>query len=834
MEYVKPINYDISFDIDLEKFKFYGKEKIQIEISKPVKSLTLNSKSLAIRSCSLSSKGKIIKPSFVCDDKKEELVLKMPEDVSGEAELLIYFEGELKDELVGLYRSKYEVDGKEKYLATTHFEATDARRAFPCWDNPSCKATFDISIKLDSRLTAISNTPAIEEKEIGGNKKLFRFERTPKMSTYLVYISAGEFEFLEDKLGGIKLRVYTTPGKKIQGEFALDCMKKFLNFYENYFGIKYPLGKLDLIALPDFAAGAMENWGAITFRETALLYDPKKSSVTTKQYIAEVISHELVHMWFGDLVTMKWWDDLWLNESFATFISYKAVAKFYPEWEMWSQFLHDKTASALQLDSFKSSHPVQVEVHTPSEISSIFDRISYEKGASILRMLECFLGEDKFKLGLRNYLLSYSYGNATTTDFWNAFEKASKKPVRKMMDGWIKQVGYPLVEADLKNSKLHLSQKRFLLEKGAKPGNSLWMIPISLKLEKKVVKHVLEERDDVLEVGKTKWFKLNFDQSGFYRTKHPKEDLDRLKELVAKNKFSSPDRWGIQNDLFALVVSGENPLNEYLDFIEAYLNENDYLLVKDIVDKLYYVYLLTSDEKFWQKIKKYNKEFLINFFKEIGWEPKKNERDAGKILRSVIIINLARLDDKKILKKSEDKFREFLDSPESLHPDIRGAVYSSVAWKGGKKNYDKMLELYLKEKSQEERRRFLIAMCGFKDKGLSNKALDLALSKEVRPQDIFLPPMGVSSNPYGRNLVWKWVKENWKEIKSKSGAAKNILNTIVESAEYSSDKDTEDDMTGFFKKNPTPEIKMALVQTLESIRINRKFLESTRKIKLQV
>jgi len=832
MESVNPINYDISFDIDLEKFKFYGKEKIQIEIKKPVKNLILNSKSLTINDCSLVSKGKIVKPSFTCDDKKEELTLKMSENASGKADLLIDFEGELKDELAGIYRSRYEVEGKEKYLATTQFEATDARRAFPCWDNPSCKATFNISITLDRKLSAISNTSTIEEKEIDVNKKFFKFEKTPKMSTYLVYIAVGEFEFLEDKLDGITLRVYTTPGKKIQGEFALDCMKKFLKFYEDYFGIKYPLKKLDLIALPDFAAGAMENWGAITFRETALLYDPKKSSVTTKQYIAEVISHELVHMWFGDLVTMKWWDDLWLNESFATFISYKAVAKFYPEWEMWSQFLHDKTASALQLDSLKSSHPVQVEVHTPSEISSIFDRISYEKGASILRMLEDFLGEGKFRIGLRNYLLSYSYGNATTADFWDAFEKASKKPVRKMMNGWIKQVGYPLIEADLKNSRLYLSQKRFFLEKGGKPDKSLWLVPIFLKLEQKAVKHVLEKRNDVLEVGdNVKWFKLNFDQKGFYRVNHPREDLDKLKEFVAKKKFSSSDRWGIQNDLFSLVVSGGNSLNEYLDFIEAYLNEEDYLLVKDIADKLYYVYLLTSDEDFWQKIKKYNKEFLIHFFKKIGWEQKKNERDAVKILRSATIVDLARLDEKGVLKKSEDKFHEFLSDPESLNPNLRGAVYSSVAWKGGKKNYEKILELYLEEKSQEERRRLLVALCGFKGMKLLNRTLDLALSKEVRLQDIFLPPMGVSSNPYGRDLVWQWIKENWKEIKSKSGAAKNILNTIVESVGSSANKDTEIDMIRFFKKSPAPEIEMALAQTLENIRINYKFLESIRKIK---
>ncbi|MEK6866160.1 MAG: M1 family metallopeptidase, partial [Thermoproteota archaeon] len=333
------------------------------------------------------------------------------------------------------------------YLATSQFEAADARRAFPCWDEPKAKATFDISIIAENKFTAISNMPVTSKKRMK-NKTLYKFAKTPIMSTYLIYLGVGEFEYLTSKIGKIQVRVITTKGNKSKGKYSLELGKKLLSSYEKYFGIKYPLPKLDLIAIPDFASGAMENWGAITFRETILLYDPKTSSTRTKQYIAEVISHEIAHQWFGNLVTMKWWNDLWLNESFATFMATKFVDKFYPEWDLWNQFVEDAMNTAMGLDSLKNTHPIDVKVNSTSEIREIFDAISYDKGGCVLRMLEHYVGESNFQKGLKQYLADFKYKNAEGQDLWDAIGKISKMPVRAMVLTWLKQPGFPVVEIE--------------------------------------------------------------------------------------------------------------------------------------------------------------------------------------------------------------------------------------------------------------------------------------------------------------------------------------------------------------------------------------------------
>ena len=379
MSKISQINYDIQFEPIFTNFTFNGIEIITLTTT-TTNTFTLNSAELEIKNCHIIHKGKTIKAKSSLNAKNETLSIKTTKKISGRVKICIEFTGILNDRLLGFYRSKYkDTAGKTKHLATTQFEAADARRAFPCWDEPAVKATFDVSLLVDRHMTAISNMPEKIKKKVN-SKVLVEFERTPIMSTYLLYLGVGEFEFIQDNLRNIKLRVVTTKGNKKKARLSLDLTKKFLSEYEKYFGIKYPLPKLDMLAIPDFAAGAMENWGAITFRETILLYDPKTSSTRTKQYIAEVISHELAHQWFGNLVTMKWWNDLWLNESFATFMATKIVDKFYPEWDLWDQFLDDAMNTAMSLDSLKTSHPIDVDVNHPSEIRSIFESISYDMG----------------------------------------------------------------------------------------------------------------------------------------------------------------------------------------------------------------------------------------------------------------------------------------------------------------------------------------------------------------------------------------------------------------------------------------------------------------------
>ena len=360
MANITPINYEIEFEPLFHNFTFNGTEIITLDISKPTNLILLDAAELKIKKSHIIQGRKTITVGTSLNEKNEKLTIKLAKKIKGKVKLCIEFTGTLNDRLLGFYKSQYkDQNGKTKYLATTQFEAADARRAFPCWDEPAVKATFDVSLLVDKHLDAISNMPVSSKKTVD-SKFLYEFQRTPIMSTYLLYLGVGEFEYLHGKLRDIKLRIVTTKGNKNKGKLSLQFTKQFLAEYEKYFGIKYPLPKLDMIAIPDFAAGAMENWGAITFREAILLYDPKTSSTKTKQYIAEVISHELAHQWFGNLVTMKWWNDLWLNESFATFMATKIVDKFYPEWDLWNQFLDDAMLQAMSLDALKNSHPINV------------------------------------------------------------------------------------------------------------------------------------------------------------------------------------------------------------------------------------------------------------------------------------------------------------------------------------------------------------------------------------------------------------------------------------------------------------------------------------------
>jgi len=498
---VIPINYQLTFEPDLKKFTFAGTESILVHCKKSTSTITMNCAELKIKSCQVKSAGKLIKSTPKINEKKEELQIKLGTKIKGKSTIHLEFQGILNDRLLGFYRSQYKQGGKTKYLATTQFEAADARRAFPCWDEPEAKATFEISIITDNKFTAISNMPVKSKKKVG-RKTLYKFGKTPVVSTYLIYLGVGEFEYLTGKTGKIQIRVITTKGNKSKGKFSLELGKKLLTSYEKYFGIKYPLPKLDLIAIPDFAAGAMENWGAITFRETILLYDPKTSSTKTKQFIAEVISHEIAHMWFGNLVTMKWWNDLWLNESFATFMATKFVDKFYPEWNLWDQFIEDAMNVAMGLDSLKTTHPIDVKVNSPAEIREIFDAISYDKGGCVLRMLENYVGETNFRAGLKKYLSSFKYDNATGQDLWDAIGKASKMPVSAMVNSWLKQPGFPQVDISQNNNTLTLKQSRFLMEPTKKTQKGLWHIPITYGLGKETKTKLITKKINYCKVHK--------------------------------------------------------------------------------------------------------------------------------------------------------------------------------------------------------------------------------------------------------------------------------------------------------------------------------------------
>ena len=826
---VIPINYDLTFEPDLKKFTFEGIEEISVNCKKNTNKISMNCAEIKIKSCQVKVGGKIIPSSPKINEKKEELEIKLGQKIKGKAIINLKFQGILNDRLLGFYRSQYKQNGKTKYLATTQFEAADARRAFPCWDEPEAKATFNISIIADNKFSAISNMPIKSKKKLG-SKTLYTFTKTPIVSTYLIYLGVGEFEYLTGKVGKIQIRVVTTKGNKSKGKFSLELGKKLLTSYEKYFGIKYPLPKLDLIAVPDFAAGAMENWGAITFRETILLYDPKTSSTRTKQFIAEVISHEIAHQWFGNLVTMKWWNDLWLNESFATFMATKFVDKFYPEWDLWNQFVEDAMNVAMGLDSLKTTHPIDVKVNSPAEIREIFDAISYDKGGCVLRMLEHYVGEPNFQKGLKKYLSDFKYKNAKGQDLWDAIGKASRMPVSSMVNTWLKQPGFPLVEIYQDGNTLKLKQKRYLLEHDKKFSKGLWSIPLSLGLKNEITKKLFSKKSMSLKLPKnTVGFVANYGRKSFYRVKYDEGILLDLKMLVDEKRIAAIDRWAIQNDLFSLCVSGEEQVRNYLDFTDAYFEEDSYLATVNVAHNLASLYFRAFNENFSEEIRSY----AINYFRKIlfnlGWEPKKSDKHTDALLRAFTISALGKMNDDEVTEEALKRYKKFLKSPNSLSPDLVEPICSIAAWNGNAKTHSELTKMYKKAKTMEEKLRFLGAMCGFQNPKLLIKSLNFSQTPEVRSQNMQLPIMKVAANPYGEKVLWSWLKKNWKKLNKKVGHGNPLFNRIVASISSVADDSMEKEIKQFFKKNPTPGTERTQSQTLERIRVNSKVLRRMRK-----
>ncbi|KAG7220287.1 hypothetical protein INR49_018303, partial [Caranx melampygus] len=489
---VYPVNYGLCLKPDLIDFTFEGKLEAVVEVTQATNQIVMNCADIDIITASFAPQGgdEINATGFNYQNEDEKVTLSFPSALQkGSGTLKIDFVGELNDKMKGFYRSKYTTPaGDIRYAAVTQFEATDARRAFPCWDEPAIKATFDITLIVPKDRVALSNMNVIDRKPYPDDENLVevKFATTPIMSTYLVAFVIGEYDYVESQSSdGVTVRVYTPVGKAEQGKFALEVATKTLPFYKDYFSVPYPLPKIDLIAIADFAAGAMENCGLVTYRETALLIDPKNSCSSSRQWVALVVGHELAHQWFGNLVTMEWWTHLWLNEGFASWIEYLCVDHCFPEYDIWTQFVSADYTRALDLDALDSSHPIEVNVGHPSEVDEIFDAISYSKGASVIRMLHNYIGDEDFRKGMNAYLMKFQHKNASTEDLWDCLEQASGKPIAAVMGSWTKQMGFPIIVVDQEQQGddriLKLSQKKFCAS-GPHNGEDCpsWMVPISI------------------------------------------------------------------------------------------------------------------------------------------------------------------------------------------------------------------------------------------------------------------------------------------------------------------------------------------------------------------
>ncbi|MBI4498852.1 MAG: M1 family metallopeptidase [Chloroflexi bacterium] len=845
---IRPRRYALTLTPDLTDFTFQGEEAIALEVAEATTHITLHASELDIASCEVTLADGTALPAadIHLDADAETARFSFGQPIpAGSVTLHLRFAGTLNDQLRGFYRSRYtSPDGATRYLAATQFEATDARRAFPCWDEPAVKATFQVTLVVPTDLTAISNMPVESETPVGPGRKAVRFAETPRMSTYLLAFIVGDMvSSAATAPGGTLVRVWTTRGKEAQGRFALENAVRVLSYFNNYFGIPYPLPKLDHIAIPDFAAGAMENWGAVTYRETALLYDPEHSAAATRQRILEVVAHETAHMWFGDLVTMEWWDDLWLNESFASWIGDKCVDALYPEWHMWTQFVSHDTNAGLGLDGLRNSHPVEVPVANPAQIREIFDAISYSKGGSVLRMLEEYLGAETFCRGLQAYLTAHQYGNARTEDLWTALAAASGEPVSEVMGTWIKQVGYPFVQARVDRHDgqlwLHLAQRRFLYDHlldERQDDPTLWKIPVSVTRQGLAEKlaFLMEEREHEVNLGGNAagaqgWVKVNGGQTGFYRVQYGDTGWDRLREAVRRLDLPAVDRLGLQNDAYALARAGYAPATRFLSLAEAYENEQDAIVWGDLSANLNGLEVLVLHEPFLPAFDAFARRLYQKIVQQVGWEARPGEGHLDTLLRSTVLAQAGAFGDPAVLQEAQARFARYLQHPASLHPDLRGVVVALAAQQGDRDLYEAMWERARQTEFQEEKLRFLRALTRFPQRDLLQTTLERSLSPDVRSQDTITIVVSVAANRRdGRALAWEFVQANWPEFDRRYGRGGASITSLVALTGGFTTLERAREVEEFFRTHPVPAARRTVEQSLERIRLNAAWLERNR------
>lgn len=833
--FIKPERYRIVLKPDLERFVFNGEETIYLSLKKSVNEITLHAKGLKItevifRVKSLKSKVKRIVYNTKAETATFVFNKKLPK---GKGELSLKFTGILNDQMRGFYRSKYFHNGKEKHMATTQFEATDARRALPCFDEPSMKAVFDVSLIVPKDLTAVSNSIELDSKvvpEHGVGFKTVNFAPTPKMSTYLLAFIVGEMEFLESKTQrGVVVRVFTTPGKKAQAKFALGCAVKTLDFFEKYFDINYPLPVLDMLAIPDFTSGAMENWGAITYRESALLVDEKNTSAANKQWVALVIAHEIAHQWFGNLVTMHWWTDLWLNEGFASYIEYLAVDKLFPSWDIWTQFAVADLAPAFKLDSLQNTHPIEVTVNHPDEIGEIFDAVSYSKGASVIRMLANYLGEKDFRDGLRYYLKTHAYKNTKTTDLWQALEKVSKKPVTEIMKNWTLKPGYPLIQVIQKPNSLVLKQSRFFQSRISRINNrekTIWKIPMKVESALKTKNFLLTGQSHELSIDTSKtWVKLNTGETSFFRTDYPAQLLKSLASGIKNNQLTAIDRLGVIRDAFALAESGQLPTIQALQLAESYKHETEYTVWVEIISGLIQIRSLIYFEGYRKEFDAFALSILDPLVKKIGWTQKKGEKHTTGFLRTLALYTAGVFGNTAVISKSLQLFSSLKNKHKAIPVNLRSVVYNLTGENGKDSDFNFLIKKYKKESLHEEKNRIGRALGNFQDKKLLKQALEFAFSKNVRTQDLPGILVAVWSNPKGKELAWSFVQANIKEILSKFALGGHMLSRILAPAGNFNTTKMALEIKNFFKKHQTAGVKRTLEQIQEKILSNEAWLK---------
>jgi len=760
--------YLIELDVDYDSEKYSGKEVIE---TGSLDSLELDAVGMKIKGVSVDGK----QANYTYDGRKLRIMEKIERSVE------VDFSNTVSSNLMSFYVARY--DGGKVF--TTHFEPNGARYFIPCVDNPAFKAKYRLIVNVNSDLEVISNMPQVR-LERNGKIKMVEFMETPAMSSYLLYLGIGPFDFISDRFDGKELYVASYGNRSKRGKLALEVAKGAIRFYEQYFGIKFALPKMHLIAVPEFAMGAMENWGAITFRETALLAD-ESSAEQTRRNVAVVIAHELAHQWFGDLVTMKWWDDLWLNESFATFMSYKAIENMYPEWDHWNDFVLGETSPALLMDSLSSTHPIHIDVKTENDIEQIFDDISYGKGASILRMLESYMGSELFMNGIRNYLKRHSYSNATMEDLWISLEESSGMPISRIMKEWVTIPGHPVLYLEEQGDKIKVTQKRFLF-KGNEKGT--WPVPLTYYHGDTINSELLDSEIGYIQ----KASKLNASGSGFYRVLYPEWDEPLLR---SRNAY---DRWNVISDNYAMLISGNLELPKYLSLVKKYYDDSGFLPVWEVSSQLIQMLSINEAAIIDNCLEFHRKQFS-------QWNQKKDQ--TSRVLAGVLSLRLALIDSS--FGKSVAGSEFFSAEPDmKLTVALAKALYSDDP-------FQELYDIYARAKSDEDKSRIIIGMVNIRDRSRLNDALAFLLSDKVKKQDI-RSITASTSNYTNRDMIWSWFKGNYSMLR-KVYAGSGVLPRIISHTIPYIGLGREDEVKEFFKNNPAPEASMGISVGLEILDI---------------
>jgi puromycin-sensitive aminopeptidase len=762
---VLPTRYELRLVPDLSSATFTGEETVTVSVSQAVRDVVLNAAELLIDDAELTlASGASLRAGVALDETTERCRLSLAEEVpAGEYRLRLRFRGTLNDKLHGFYRSSYKTAGGEpRWLAATQFEATDARRAFPCWDEPAFKAVFSTTLVVDPALTALSNTAVVSETREAG-RKVVRFADTIPMSTYLVAFVVGELEATDAELvGKAPVRVWCVPGKGRLAALGQDIGVFSLRFFESYYGQPYPGDKLDLIAIPDFAAGAMENLGAITFRETALLVDCASATHAELERVADVVAHENAHMWFGDLVTMEWWNGLWLNEAFATFMEMLAVDAWKPQWQRWTTFGVSRS-EALSVDGLRSTRPIEYPVHAPRDAEAMFDVLTYEKGASVLRMLEQYLGPDVFRDGVRRYLDRHAYKNTETGDLWAALGEASGQPIPAIMDGWIFHPGYPLLSVEQAGGELVLRQERFSYLPDEGSAGQRWQVPLQVRLiagdRTRLERFLLADAEARLPLPPDFRAALaNEGGHGFYRIRYAPALLESLLGLLPEG-LSPIERFNLVNDCWALVLAGLMPLTDYLDLTARFRGERD-KNVWAVLTGSFSMLNCILEEADRPGLAALVRDRVGPAVAELGWEPKPGETELTQQLRGDLLRVLGTLgEDRSIQEKAAA-----VHTAEGVQPNVLAAAVAVLACCGDEARYGEFLGRFRSAKTPQEEQRYLYALTGFRPEPLVRQTLARTLSGEIRTQDAPYVIRSLLWSVHGRGLAWPFFQENWERM----------------------------------------------------------------------